>query len=242
MRTFTRNDIDTVWLDLDDTLWDFHNNSLISLASLYETEHLDLYFDTVEQWQERYLTVNHSLWPLYNNGSITKEFLMTERFRRPLDEASFPQDKLAKTVARLDVEYLKRLGQLPHLIPGALQLLHYLRDKGYQIGIISNGFHEVQSNKLRSSGIEHFIDVMVLSDDIGINKPDRRIFDHAIIKANTSAQRSIIIGDNPDTDISGAINAGWHAIYFNRDNANPTQPPQDALMITHLNQVRDIIL
>lgn len=242
MRTFTRDDIDTVWLDLDDTLWDFHNNSLISLASLYETEHLDLYFDTVEQWQEHYLTVNHSLWPLYNNGSITKEYLMTERFRRPLAEASFPQDKLDETIARLDVEYLKRLGQLPHLIPGALQLLQYLRDKGYQIGIISNGFHEVQSNKLRSSGIENLIDVMVLSDDIGVNKPDRRIFDHAIIKANTSAQRSIIIGDNPDTDINGALNAKWHAIYFSRDNATPTQPPQGALMVTHLNQVRDIIL
>ena len=242
MTTYSRDTIDTVWLDLDDTLWDFHNNSLISLASLYETERLDLYFDSLEHWQECYLTVNHSLWPLYNNGSITKEYLMTERFRRPLADASFPQDKLTETVKRLDVEYLKRLGQLPHLVPGALDLLHYLRHKGYQIGIISNGFLEVQSNKLRSSGIESLIDVMVLSDDIGVNKPDRRIFDHAISKAGTSASRSIIVGDNPDTDINGALGAGWKAIYFNRDNANTNEAPRGALMVTHLSQVRDIIL
>ena len=55
MTTYSRDTIDTVWLDLDDTIWDFHNNSLISLASLYETEHLDLYFDTLEHWQECYL-------------------------------------------------------------------------------------------------------------------------------------------------------------------------------------------
>lgn len=64
MTTYSRDTIDTVWLDLDDTIWDFHNNSLISLASLYETERLDLYFDSLEHWQECYLTVNHSLWPL----------------------------------------------------------------------------------------------------------------------------------------------------------------------------------
>lgn len=242
MKTFNRQDIDTVWIDLDDTLWDFHNNSLISLESLYHTEQLGQYFDSVQQWQERYLEINHSLWPLYNAGKITKEYLMVERFRRVLANAGYPEHLMAQTVSLLDREYLSRLGQLPHLVPGALDLLTYLRHKGYHIGIISNGFLEVQSHKLRSSGIDHLIDTLVLSDDINVNKPDRRIFDHALNKANTTADKSIIIGDNPDTDIIGALNAGWHAIYFNRDNKDTTTPPSGAITISKLDQVKDIIL
>ena len=106
-------------------------------------------------------------------------------------------------------------------------MLIYLRSKGYKIGIISNGFYEVQYNKLRSSDIEHLIDVVVLSDDIGINKPDRRIFDHALRKAGATAEESIIIGDNPDADIYGAKSAGWRTIYFNR-KGKPSVSEADA--------------
>ncbi len=237
---FDRDTIDTVWLDLDDTIWDFSNNSLIALASLYQTEGLDRYFCTVGQWQKRYLEINHSLWPLYNSGKITKEYLMTERFRRVLANASYPEQDMEETVKRLDHEYLYRLGQLPHLVPGARDLIDYLKGKGYRIGIISNGFKEVQSRKMQSAGITHLIDVTVLSDDINVNKPDRRIFDHALRKASTTAGRSVIIGDNPDTDIAGALAAGWHAIYFNRDSVDTTNRP-GVFTISSLIQAKDIL-
>lgn len=212
------NNIKWVWVDLDDTVWDFSGNSWDSLGELFYQEGLELYFANVDDWREKYLECNHSLWPLYNAGKITKEYLQLERFRKVLANAGFPQEAVIAKAQALDPLYLSILGFKTRLVEGALEMLQYLKDKGYNIGMISNGFYEVQYRKMRSSKIEHFFDAVVLSDDIGVNKPNRRIFDYALEKANASASESVIIGDNFDADIVGAINAGWNAIYFNRQN------------------------
>lgn len=233
--------IEWVWVDLDDTIWDFSANSLDALGQVYEAEGLSEFFATVDVWREKYLECNHSLWPLYNVGKITKEYLMTERFRRVLAEAGCDNARAIEMSAVLDREYLGRLGRLKRLVPGALELLHHLSARGYRIGVISNGFYEVQHRKMRSAGIDGMIDAVVLSDDIGVNKPDRRIFDHAVRKVNTSAERSLIIGDNPDTDIVGALGAGWRAIYFNRDGANRSPAPAGCIEIHSLHQVMGML-
>ena len=209
------NGVEWVWVDLDDTVWDFSGNSWDSLGELFYQEGLEQYFESVDDWRVKYLECNHSLWPLYNVGKITKEYLQLERFRRVLDEAGFPQNELMGKARALDPLYLVILGTKTRLVDGAYDMLRYLKGKGYKMGLISNGFHEVQYRKMRSSRIESFFDVVVLSDDIGVNKPDRRIFDHALQKAGAEAGKSVIIGDNPDTDIAGAVSAGWRAVYFN---------------------------
>ena len=95
---------------------------------------------------------------------------------------------------------------------------------------------------MRSSDIEHLIDVVVLSDDIGINKPDRRIFDHALRKAGATAEESIIIGDNPDADIKGAVDAGWKAIYFNREGVNvASELPKGIAVVGRLCDIEHIL-
>lgn len=239
--TANKAKIEWVWVDLDDTLWDFTTNSRNALGQLYHAENLARFFPSIDDWIRKYLECNHSLWTLYNAGEITKEHLQTERFRQVLANAGHSNEGLTDFCHHLDKEYLGRLGQLSLLVPGAREMLIYLRSKGYKIGIISNGFYEVQYNKLRSSDIEHLIDVVVLSDDIGVNKPDRRIFDHALLKASTTAKRCVIIGDNPETDIAGGIAAGWHAIYFNRDNTNTLPTPEGATLITNLNEISRIL-
>ncbi len=212
--------IEWVWVDLDDTVWDFSANSWDTLGEIFFSEGLEPYFESVDDWREKYLKYNHTLWPLYNAGKITKEFLQVERFRKVLADAGFPQEQVEAKSRYLGPKYLSILGTKTRLIDGAREMLQYLKDKGYKIGLISNGFHEVQFRKLRSSDIKHFFDVVVLSDDLGVNKPDRRIFDYALQKAKTEASKSVIIGDNPETDIVGAINAGWHAIFFNPNGIN----------------------
>ncbi|MDE6490953.1 MAG: YjjG family noncanonical pyrimidine nucleotidase [Muribaculaceae bacterium] len=232
-----------IWIDLDDTLWDFKANSVTALEILFEQEEdLPRYFGESGRWVTAYQECNHRLWEEYNGGTITKEYLMLERFRRPLADAGCPAP-FEKVLARhLDRAYLDLLGDMSALVPGARSLLEYLRSRGYRIGVLSNGFREVQHRKLRSSRIDHLIDLVVLSDDIGINKPDTRLFDYASDRAATTPRHCTMVGDNPDTDIAGALRAGWRAIYFDRDGESGPCRYQEALTITALHQLHELIV
>lgn len=229
--------IEWVWVDLDDTLWDFSGNSLISLAKIYDMHDLHRFYPTMEQWRNRYLEVNHSLWARYNVGTISKDYLQHERFARPLIDCGMDEKEAYDYSEVLHTDYLRILGQCSALVPGARTLLEHIKARGLKIGVLSNGFKEVQFDKLRSGGVLDMIDCIVLSDEIDINKPDRRIFDYALQKAETTAEHSIMIGDNPDTDIKGALNAGWRAVFFNRNNL-PIEFVED---VTTVNDLRDII-
>ena len=120
-------------------------------------------------------------------------------------------------------------------------MLFTLRALGKKVYLLSNAQRVFTEYEMRYLDIEHFFDVVVLSDDIGVNKPDRRIFDHALKKAGAKAETSVIIGDNPDTDIAGAIAAGWNAIYFNPENKDFPDTIKDACVVSHLKEVRDLL-
>ena len=93
-----------------------------------------------------------------------------------------------------------------------------------------------------SSQIENYFDVVVLSDDVGVNKPNRRIFDFALEKAGATAIESVIIGDNPDADIVGAVIAGWRAIFFNpNDDCKASTLPKEVEIITELREIEHIL-
>lgn len=211
------------WIDLDDTLWNFKGNSRVALRGLYDAYHLGRWFATPEAWIECYERHNHALWHLYNHAAITKEYLMSERFRRPLVEASC---NLADEYGRqFDGEYLDRLAECRGLVDGAIELLERLHASGWKTGVLSNGFTEVQHRKIRNSGLAPYVDYVVLSDDIGVNKPDVRLYRHAEQVSGSDAAHCLMVGDNPDTDIAGAIAAGWQAILFAPDGpSHPTVP------------------
>lgn len=228
-----------VWIDLDDTLWDFKANSRVALRGLYDDYQLSRWFESPAQWIECYERHNHALWNHYNHALISKEYLMKNRFLLPLAEAGSP---LAKEFgARFDREYLDRLAQCTLLVDGAIELLKWIKERGEATGILSNGFTEVQYRKINNSGLAPYIDHIVLSDEIGINKPDVRIFRHAEKVAGERPEHCIMIGDNPDTDLRGAIDAGWHPIYFDRDN-KPTINIPTARRLTNIPQIIEKIL
>ena len=204
-----------LWFDLDDTIWDMSGNSVICLRELYESQGLDRWFDSHVEWDEVYHRVNRELWAQYGRGDITREFLRSERFARPLHIGGVPESDAEEMAASFDGLYLDSLGRKTALIDGARETLDYLQSRGYRMGIVSNGFREVQYNKLRSSAIDGYFDPVVLSDDAGVNKPHRRFFDYAVERAGSQAMRNIIIGDNLSADIAGAVDAGWGAIWFN---------------------------
>lgn len=212
--------IDMLWFDLDDTLWDMSGNSVVCLREIYHECNLSRYFDSPDQWDEIYHRINASLWNRYSRGEISQDFLRSERFAGPLKLVGVNKETAAAISKKLDPLYLSLLGSKSQLISGAGEILGYLSSRGYRMGIVTNGFREVQHNKLRSSEIDSYFGTVILSDDAGINKPAHKFFEFAEAKAGTVSKRNVLVGDNAVTDIEGAINAGWEAIWFNPTGEN----------------------
>ena len=101
-----------------------------------------------------------------------------------------------------------------HLFDGAVEILEYLKPN-YQLHIITNGFKEVQHGKLNNANIDHYFNTVTNSEMVGVKKPNPRIFNHALNLAKANATNSIMIGDNLEADILGALDIGLDAICFN---------------------------
>lgn len=237
------NRYDWVWIDLDDTLIDFRANSRLTLRRVYADCALERFFPTCEAWMQSYETHNHHLWDLYSRAEITQSFLRIDRFATPLRPTwTGSEDDLIAFARELDPLYLDILAEQRTLIPGAMELLKHLRGRRYNIGILSNGFEQVQMRKLAVTGIGEYVDLTVLSDHIGINKPDPRIYLHAMERAaSPTPSRHLMIGDNLATDIAGAISAGWHAVLFDRDLRHIPSPADRHTTVNSLSTLLDTL-
>lgn len=225
-KTINFDEIECVWLDLDDTLIDFKTNAHTVLIKLFKNFDLGRWWADADTWSARYEHFNIGLWDDYARGTITREKLRADRFLLPFLEAGADVDTATDFSRRFDTLYLDYLAQEKELMPGAIELLDSLKAQGFKIGTLSNGFKEVQHRKIERAGLTSYFDFVVLSDDIGVNKPDRRIFDYAASVASTSeGSHNLMIGDNPSTDISGALNAGWHAIWLDSPRCNQKETP-----------------
>lgn len=200
-----------VFIDLDDTLWDFHANAKSSLHEIYERKNLGRYFDSFEQYFHSYAKRNLELWDQYGKGAITKEELSLERFLHPLKQVGVDDPVLAMKIGS---EYLELLPTRTALVPFARELLEYLHPK-YPLTIVSNGFIEVQYKKLKSCQIEQYFGHVVLSEAAGALKPDKRIFEYGLQLNGAKASETIMIGDSFEADIRGAQNACIDQVYFN---------------------------
>ena len=204
------DDIRTIFVDLDDTIWDFTANSKVALKAVYERYQLDNQC-SYDVFIKEYLLSNEKLWSLYHHGKIEKDFLKRERFRASFERCGI----ICESPERFDYDYLETIVTLKKVVAGAPKLLQHLKKRG-SVNVLSNGFANLQFRKLQSAGLDRYIDLMVLSDDIGVTKPDKRLFDYALEKAKANAETTLMIGDNYDADILGAYNAGWKTIFFNR--------------------------
>ncbi|HJV77853.1 MAG TPA: YjjG family noncanonical pyrimidine nucleotidase [Paludibacter sp.] len=199
-----------VFIDLDDTLWDFHANAKSSLHEIYEERNLSQYFDSFEQYFSIYAKRNIELWELYGKGTISKKELSLERFLHPLIQVGINNSVLAKQIGD---EYLEILPTKTALIPFAKELLDYLYPR-YPLTIVSNGFIEVQYKKLESCQIRQYFSHVVLSEAAKALKPDKRIFEFAMQLNNAAAPECIMIGDSYEADIVGARNAKIDQVYL----------------------------
>lgn len=219
-----------LWFDLDDTIWDMSGNSRQVLAALFATDPaIAASFASTgpDDWTDTYHRVNAALWRDYAEGVISQTYLRSERFAAPLRISGLDKDAADAQARRLDRLYLDWLGSCTATVDGAPALVRDLHDAGRHMGIISNGFHPVQEHKLASAGLAGIFTPIILSEDAGANKPAAVFFDHALAAAGTTAGASIAIGDNPKTDIAGALEAGWAGAVWLNPRRLPL--PQDLL-------------
>ena len=225
-----------LFIDLDDTIYDFSAASREAFMETYELLHYDRFFDSFDHYDSIYEPYNLELWHIYGEGKITKEELNKRRYSYPLEVVGIKDQELADTFCS---EALGRIPTKNRLIDGAIELLEYLRPK-YNMYILSNGFKELQSHKMRTAGIDKYFDALILSEDIGVNKPNRELYEYALEKTGSKLEESIMIGDMFETDITGAANIGMKQIYFNaKKKESHTFAP--TYMVTELLQIKDIL-
>lgn len=225
-----------LFIDLDDTIYDFSAAARESFRETYELLQYGRFFDSFEHYLSIYEPYNLELWRIYGEGKITKEELNRRRYSHPLNAVGVDDQALADTFCR---EALSRIPTKGPLMPGAIELLEYLRPK-YRMFILSNGFKELQSHKMRTAGIDIYFDRLVLSDDIGVNKPNPRLYEYALQVTDSKLEESIMIGDMFDTDIAGAANAGMDHIYYNpkRKSGHTFTPTYE---VHHLLEIKEIL-
>ena len=200
-----------IFFDLDRTLWDFDKNSEIALRHIFEEEQLQNHLPSFAVFHDFYIAENARLWKLYGQGLMTKDVLRYERFRAAL-HSFFPAEEFL--IKRIGDAYVEISPRQTALFPNAIETLKNLKSLGFTLHIITNGFQEVQFVKLENSGLKEYFDSIVCSEFIGKNKPDPAIFHHAFELANCKPKDSLMIGDDYYADITGALNAGIHAILF----------------------------
>lgn len=200
----------TLLFDLDGTLWDFHLNSRLALKKIFEKFNLSENGLSFDRFLDLYHRVNDELWATYRQGHIDKETLRWQRFARTLHQLSPDQEPIAR---QMDVAYLEFSRQMTNLIPGTIEVLKYLFPK-YRLFIVTNGFNEVQFNKIKNSGLEPYFEGIITSEIAGAMKPDPLFFKYTLNVCQVSAVECLVIGDDAETDIAGAARAGIDQVFF----------------------------
>ena len=206
-----------LFIDLDDTLWDIHQNGKECLEEIYHEYGYDKYYPTFNDYYKVYMPNNNLLWSHYRKGIIKKEELIVERFLVPVREFGLDDPVYAKS---LSDDFLERTTRKTLLIEGAIELLEYLKPK-YRMHILSNGFREVQYKKIENSGLKPYFDKIILSEDAEINKPHPNMFTYALKNTNSRRNQTIMIGDSWDADIIGAYNSKIDQIWYNPAKLKP---------------------
>jgi putative hydrolase of the HAD superfamily len=202
-----------LFFDLDHTLWDFEANARSTLLELYHSLALnERGVDDFEKFHKIYLVYNEKLWERYRHGLIRQDELRFKRMWLSLIEFKIADEKLAD---EMNVRFLDLLPTRNILFPHAIEILKYLTAKKYELHLITNGFEKTQHSKLKYSGLRDFFKEVITSEGSNSLKPNREIFDFAFERTGAAKKESIMLGDNIEVDILGAMNAGIDQVFIN---------------------------
>jgi len=203
-----------IFFDLDHTLWDFEKNSAATFELLFDKFNISL---SLTQFLEVYVPANMEYWKLYRQGKIAKEELRYRRLSDVFNRCNYRVND--RMIGEMADGYIEYLSSFTHVFDYTKELLDYLVER-YPLHILTNGFAEIQSKKLKGAGLDGYFQTVVNAEDVGFKKPDPRIFAFALDKAKATASESLMIGDDLEADILGAKNCGLDVLHFDVENVH----------------------
>jgi putative hydrolase of the HAD superfamily len=222
-----------IFFDLDHTLWNFEKNSALTFKFL-----LDKYNITIDlqKFLKVYMPINFSLWNLYRDDKITKDYLRHNRLKSTFEKLNIKID--SGLIDKISNDYVKHLPDNNFLLPNAISVLDYLFQK-YKLHIITNGFTEVQNTKISNSNLNKYFTCIIDSETVGVKKPHSKIFNYAYnISKAAYKNECLMIGDNYQADVMGALNNGFKAIHLNSNNESYHE---NSLIISDLISLKEIL-
>lgn len=197
-----------IFLDLDNTLLDFHKGELCAIERAFK----ELNIPINEQMLRRYMEINVSCWRGLERGEKTLHEVLYGRFEMLFSE--FGIDASATEVQNL---YQRLLSEEHDFIPGAKELLDKLYDSGkYRLFMTTNGSPDVQYPRIADSGIGKYFEKIFISYELGCAKPSKEYFDACFKEIDGfNKDEAIILGDSLSSDVKGGINAGIKSCHFN---------------------------
>ena len=218
-----------ILFDADETL--FHFDAYKGLKLMFSR--LGVTFSD-EQFHA-FEAVNMPLWEQYQQGEISAAELRHNRFA---DWA----ERLATTTEQLNQAFLEAMADICSLLPGVKNLIETLQGKAH-LGIITNGFTELQQVRLERTGLDSAISTLVISEQVGVAKPDPAIFDHALAQmAYPPREQVLMVGDNPHSDILGGQNAGLRTCWLNSQGRECPAEVSPDYVISSMQELQDILL
>lgn len=217
-----------MFFDLDHTLWDFDKNSGLAFEKIFGIHNINI---DIHTFLKSYEPINFYYWKLYREERVTKSVLRYRRLKDAFDEIKVSVSDTM--IDQLSEDYITYLTTFNHLFEGTNEILTYLKKK-YELHIITNGFEEAQEKKMISSNIKQHFKTITNSEMVGVKKPNPKIFNFALDQAKATPGESIMIGDNIEADVEGALNVGMDAILFDyrKDNVK-----NELKKVTHLKEL-----
>ena len=197
-----------IFLDWDDTIGDWSHAEQCALQDLYVIYQLKSVYPTAADFIAAYKPYNMELWTQYGRGEISKEELHFQRFHHVMGNPA--QAREAGDI------FLQLTNKYFSLMPYAEETVRYLAEK-YPLTIISNGFKEVQYYKFAHSGLQDYFSYTLISEEVGINKPQPQLFEKALQLNGVNANEALMIGDSYTSDIAGAKAAGIDSLWIKSD-------------------------
>ena len=199
-------------LDLDDTIFDFKKAEAVAL----DTTLRQFGLEPTEAVRHRYHLINKSFWEALERKEVTRQQVLVGRFRRLFEEMGIAAD-----AEEISERYKENLGIGHYFLPGAEEAVKEL-SKEYHLYLMSNGTTTVQNSRLDSSGIRPCFKDIFISQQIGVNKPDKEYFTRCFARIEGfDPAKALIVGDSLTSDILGGINAGIATCWVNPAGAEP---------------------
>ena len=204
------NKFKLVLFDLDHTLWDYETNSSQTLKEIFTSYELGKHRIEFSDFKNKFDEINEFLWHEYDHQRITQKDIRNIRFQKVLSHFKHPKPSLS---AEMNDFFVKEGPKKTNLFEGAIEILDYLHKK-YPLILVTNGFNDIQDQKVDGSGLRKYFLDMVTSEKAGAPKPSPLIFNMALEIGKSNAHETVMIGDNPLSDIGGAKNLGISTIHF----------------------------